>query len=152
VKAAAAGLEDAAAAAQVELVVETAGEAWTPLSQRLSEVVATNLLENAVRYAGPGATAGAVVDRRGGQVVLIVRDDGVGIADEHLPHVFERFYRADRSRSAELGGTGLGLAIVKHVAERFGGSATAASRHGFGTTITVTLPARPPPAEPEASA
>jgi two-component system phosphate regulon sensor histidine kinase PhoR len=151
VEAAAAGLEDAAAAAQVELVVETAGEAWTPLSQRLSEVVAKNLLENAVNYAGPGATAGAVVDRRGEQIVLTVRDDGAGIAEEHLPHVFERFYRADRSRSAELGGTGLGLAIVKHVAERFGGTATAASRHGFGTTVTVTLPARPPPSGPESS-
>jgi two-component system phosphate regulon sensor histidine kinase PhoR len=72
--------------------------------------------------------------------VLSVSDDGAGIPERHLQHIFERFYRADPSRSKRLGGTGLGLSIVKHIAERFGGTATATSREGFGTTITVTLP------------
>ena len=72
--------------------------------------------------------------------MLVVSDDGAGIPERHLPHVFERFYRADPSRSKRLGGTGLGLSIVKHIAERFAGSAVATSREGFGTTVTVTLP------------
>jgi two-component system sensor histidine kinase SenX3 len=59
--------------------------------------------------------------------------------------VFERFYRADPSRSKRLGGTGLGLSLVKHIGERFGGSASATSREGYGTTITVTLPRAAPP-------
>jgi two-component system phosphate regulon sensor histidine kinase PhoR len=74
-----------------------------------------------------------------------VSDDGAGIPERHLPHVFERFYRADPSRSKELGGTGLGLSIVKHIAERFGGSVEARSREGFGTTVRITLPAAEAP-------
>ena len=80
-------------------------------------------------------------------MVLRVTDDGAGIPERHLNHVFERFYRADPSRSKRLGGTGLGLSIVKHISERFAGRATASSREGFGTTITVSLPGAPPPPE-----
>jgi signal transduction histidine kinase len=107
----------------------------------MTMTVVRNLLENAVKYAGPGATAVIRVRRGDDTVVLSVADDGAGIPERHLPHVFERFYRADPSRSKSLGGTGLGLSIVKHIAERFGGAAAVSSREGFGTTITVTLPA-----------
>ena len=104
-------------------------------------------MENALKYAGPGARAVASVTLEADGVVLRVTDDGAGIPERHLNHVFERFYRADPSRSKRLGGTGLGLSIVKHISERFAGRATASSREGFGTTITVSLPGAPPPPE-----
>lgn len=141
VEEAAADLADDAAAQGVELAVSAPGPVACPLSERMARTVARNLLENAVKYAGPGAVARASVEQDGDMVVLRVADDGAGIPERHLPHVFERFYRADPSRSKRMGGTGLGLSIVKHIAERFGGRAEAASREGFGTTVTVFLPA-----------
>ena len=127
----------------VRLQADAEGPALTPLTHRMARTVARNLLENAVKYAGAGATARASV-RVGEDVVeLTVADDGLGIAERHLPHVFERFYRADPSRSKRLGGTGLGLSIVKHIAERFDGRAEATSREGFGTTVRITLPPAP---------
>ncbi len=128
----------------VRLEVDAGGPAWTPLTDRMAATVVRNLVENAVKYAGPGATASTTVSSADGSVTLTVADDGAGIPERHLPHVFERFYRADPSRSKRLGGTGLGLSIVKHIAERFGGRAEASSREGFGTTVTVTLPAEGP--------
>jgi two-component system, OmpR family, phosphate regulon sensor histidine kinase PhoR len=133
-------LEAGAAAQGVSLRTRVEGPAWTPLTERMAHTVARNLVENAVRYAGPGATAEARVELRGDAIALCVADDGAGIPERHLPHVFERFYRADPSRSRRLGGTGLGLSIVKHIAERAGGRAEASSREGFGTEVTVTLP------------
>ncbi len=124
----------------VALALEIAGPAMVPLSETMARTVVRNLMENAVKYAGPGATATVTVGRSEGAVVLTVSDNGAGIPERHLQHIFERFYRADPSRSKRLGGTGLGLSIVKHIAERFGGTATADSREGFGTTVTVTLP------------
>ena len=73
-------------------------------------------------------------------VALSVRDTGTGIAPEHLPRIFERFYRADSGRSREAGGTGLGLAIVKHLVEAHGGSVTATSVVGSGTTVRIFFP------------
>jgi signal transduction histidine kinase len=125
----------------VRLELDAGEAAWTPLTDRMATTVVRNLVENAVKYAGPGATAATTVRRDGEVVTLTVADDGAGIPERHLPHVFERFYRADPSRSKRLGGTGLGLSIVKHIAERFGGRAEASSREGFGTTVIVTLPA-----------
>ncbi len=114
---------------------------WTALTPRMAQMVVRNLAENAVRYAGPGATAVVRARRDGRDVRIEVQDDGLGIPERDLPHVFERFYRADPSRSRRLGGTGLGLSIVKHVAERLGGEARITSREGFGTTVTVVVPA-----------
>ena len=140
-----ADLQDMAEEHGVRLELNADGPAWTPLTDRMAATVVRNLVENAVKYAGPGATAATTVGREGDAVTLTVADDGAGIPERHLPHVFERFYRADPSRSKRLGGTGLGLSIVKHIAERFGGRAEASSREGFGTTITVTLPAEDEP-------
>jgi two-component system phosphate regulon sensor histidine kinase PhoR len=108
----------------------------------MSVTVVQNLVENAIKYGGPGAEA--IIEARvtpdHSWVELTCRDTGPGIPERHLPHIFERFYRADASRSKRLGGTGLGLSIVKHIAERFGGEVRANSREGFGTTILVRLP------------
>ena len=144
-------LADDAAEYGVRLVAQAEGLALTPLTDRMARTVARNLLENAVKYAGAGATARAMVRVDAGAVELVVADDGLGIPERHLPHVFERFYRADPSRSKRLGGTGLGLSIVKHIAERFGGRAEASSREGYGTTVSVTLTEAatgPPPLGP----
>jgi len=105
------------------------------------EQVLVNLVTNGLRYAGAGRTVRVDVSREGGEARLRVADDGPGIAPEHLPHLFERFYRVDRSRSRRGGGTGLGLAIVKRIVELHGGSVSVVSRPGEGTTFEVRLPA-----------
>ncbi|MCU0307463.1 MAG: ATP-binding protein [Thermoleophilia bacterium] len=131
----------------VRVVAEPAPpDLWIGLTDRMAAMVVRNLVENAIRYAGLGSEVVVSVRRQDGQVVLAVADDGVGIPEEHLPHVFERFYRVDPSRSRLLGGTGLGLSIVKHIAERFGGRAWADSRAGFGATVRVALPEESAPA------
>lgn len=143
--AAAADLADQAETRGVAVTVAAPEAAWTALTERMARTVASNLLENAVRYAGQGSRATVTARREGADVVLEVSDDGAGIPERHVAHIFERFYRADPSRSKELGGTGLGLSIVKHIVERFGGSVEARSREGFGTTVRITLPAADPP-------
>ena len=98
-----------------------------------------NLVENAVRYTQSGSVT-VFARREKGGIVIGVRDTGVGIPPEHLPRIFERFYRVDAGRSREVGGTGLGLAIVKHLAEAHGGSVRATSTVGVGTEVAVALP------------
>ena len=107
---------------------------------RLREVL-YNLLDNAVKYSFENGSIRLQVTERDHEVVLSVSDDGIGIAEEDLPRIFERFYRADKARSRALGGTGLGLSIVKHIAQLHGGRAEAESQLGQGTTIRVVLPA-----------
>ena len=136
----AAELEGEAGEQGVTLVVEAGAGAITPLTERMAHTVVRNLAENAVRYAGTGSTATIRVGRDGDMVVVEVQDDGLGIPEKDVPHVFERFYRADPSRSRRLGGTGLGLSIVKHITERLGGSASITSREGFGTIVTARIP------------
>jgi signal transduction histidine kinase len=102
--------------------------------------VLSNLVENAVRYTESGAVtvrAEAIGDRG---TTISVADTGSGIPSEHLPRIFERFYRVDAGRGRGEGGTGLGLAIVRHLAEAHGGSVHAESAVGRGTTITVHFP------------
>jgi two-component system phosphate regulon sensor histidine kinase PhoR len=106
---------------------------------RLREVF-DNLLDNAVKYSGKGGKIGLGATRRASEIVLSVNDSGIGIGQEDLPRIFERFYRADKARSRELGGTGLGLSIVKHIAQLHGGRVEAESELGKGTTIRVILP------------
>ncbi len=101
-----------------------------------------NLLTNAIKYTPPGGRVSIDSGAANGAVSVSVRDTGIGIAPGELPHIFDRFWRADpaRSRVAERAGAGLGLAISKWIAEAHGGSITVQSRKGHGTTFTVTLP------------
>jgi two-component system, OmpR family, phosphate regulon sensor histidine kinase PhoR len=110
---------------------------------RLEEAL-HNLLDNAVKFSPENGRILLRGARCGSNVVLSVADNGIGISREHLPRIFERFYRADKARSRELGGTGLGLAIVKHIAQLHGGRVEAESELGRGTTIRVVLPQVPP--------
>lgn len=123
---------------------DRSGGAAVAGSRRLLEQMMINLIDNAVKYSREAdeIEIAASADRTG--ITIEVTDHGPGIAAEHLPRLFERFYRVDKSRSRERGGTGLGLAIVKHIALLHSGNVTVASRVGEGTKFTVTLPvARP---------
>jgi len=118
--------------------------------RRLEEVV-HNLLDNAVKYSPQNGRILIQASAPNQEIVLSVCDAGVGIAATDLPRIFERFYRADRARSRELGGTGLGLSIVKHIAQLHGGRVEAESVVGQGTTIRVILP-NPPRTNPGSAA
>ena len=107
---------------------------------QLAQVI-RNLLDNAIKYGKPGGEIAISIEAsETGWLLLNIRDEGEGIAPEHLPRLTERFYRADASRSRSLGGTGLGLAIVKHIVERHRGRFDMSSRQGSGTTASVMLP------------
>jgi two-component system phosphate regulon sensor histidine kinase PhoR len=99
-----------------------------------------NLLDNAVKYTPDGGKIEVAWRATPAEVILEVRDNGIGIPEPDLPRIFERFYRVDKARSRELGGTGLGLSIVKHLTQALHGTVRATSRLGSGTTFTVTLP------------
>jgi len=131
------------AAKNLKVIVDLTPEAFTLHSDgtRLEEVL-YNLLDNAVKFSRENGQIHLRATRRGSDMVLSVTDSGLGIGKEHLPRIFERFYRADKARSRELGGTGLGLAIVKHIAQLHGGRVEAESNLGRGTTIRVVLPLR----------
>lgn len=107
--------------------------------QRVGQVL-RNLLRNAVAYTPAGGEITLSARRLGREVEVAVRDTGAGIPAEHLPYIFERFYRADRSRSRSTGGSGLGLTIVKQLVEAHGGHVRVESQVGVGTTFTFTLP------------
>ena len=131
------------AAKNLKVIVDLAPEAFTLHADgtRLEEVV-YNLLDNAVKFSPENGQIHLRATSRGSDIVLSVADSGLGIGKEHLPRIFERFYRADKARSRELGGTGLGLAIVKHIAQLHGGRVEAESELGHGTIIRVVLPVR----------
>ena len=99
----------------------------------------TNLIENAIKFTEPGGTVHVVCDRQNGLVRVAIADNGLGIPQEDLPHIFERFYRVSSARSPA--GSGLDLSICRWVVEAHGGSIRIASTLGQGTTVTATLPA-----------
>lgn len=121
--------------AEPDLMVRTDPEALTQ--------ILSNLLDNAIKYTERGEIA-VVAERLetadGVWVAVHVRDTGIGIPPEHLPRIFERFYRVDKARSHQQGGFGLGLSIAKHLAESLGGKITVQSEVGKGSTFTVWLP------------
>jgi two-component system phosphate regulon sensor histidine kinase PhoR len=107
--------------------------------RRALEHVLTNLVDNAVKYCGPGTHVWLNVVLSSDTVTVSVGDDGPGIDERHLSRVFERFYRVDAGRSREVGGTGLGLSIVKHLVEAMGGTVSVESQLNQGTTFSFTL-------------
>jgi signal transduction histidine kinase len=117
-------------------------EAQTIVADRTAlDQILMNLVENALRHTGEGGRITIQTLAEADGVSLIVSDTGSGIPPEHLPRIFERFYRADSGRSREAGGTGLGLAIVRHLVEAHGGMVRAESVVGAGTTIRIFFPA-----------
>lgn len=103
--------------------------------------VLTNLLTNALKYTPPPGRVAVSVTREANQLCFRVRDSGLGIAPDHLPHLFERFYRVDRSRARRSGGSGVGLTIARALAQAMGGTLTADSQGpGQGSTFTLRLP------------
>lgn len=115
---------------------------WVMADRRRIREMLLNLVTNAIKYTPAGGTVELVLVERSDGNAIIVKDSGIGIAQGDLPHIFERFWRADvaRSRTGERAGSGLGLAITKWIAEAHGGSITVSSRSGRGTTFTVVLP------------
>jgi len=134
-------LGDRAARAGVDLRLECAVGVELGIRPRMLRVVARNLAENAIRYAGPGATFELLVDTSPEAVTLLGRDDGIGVEEAELPRLFERFYRSDRARASR--GTGLGLAIVKHVVTQAGGTVEARGARTRGLEVRCEFP---PPA------
>ncbi len=132
-------LADRAARAGVELSVDGDPLVEIPLRPRMLRVVAENLAENAIRYAGQGSHFSISVRRAGEFAVMTAVDDGVGVEEANLTRLFERFYRADSARTSR--GTGLGLAIVKHVVAAAGGDIEADGGPGRGLRIRCTFPA-----------
>jgi two-component system phosphate regulon sensor histidine kinase PhoR len=124
----------------VTLYNEVAQDVIVHAEARRLEQMLTNLIDNAIKFNREGGAvrisyeAGTKSDR------INITDTGEGISSEHLPRIFERFYRVDRARSRAMSGTGLGLAIVKHLARAHGGEATVQSEPGTGTTFTINLP------------
>ena len=127
----AASFADAAARAGVTIAVT--GETELPLRPRMLRIVAENLVENAIRYAGHGAAFHLVAGSDAGGTFLSGADDGAGVFEADLPRLFERFWRADAARASR--GTGLGLAIVKHVVTAAGGTVEAHGARGRGLEV-----------------
>jgi heavy metal sensor kinase len=125
------------------LHAECSGAVWVRGDAARLRQVFYNLLDNAIKYTPAGGRVEVGLGREGRSAVVTVRDTGVGIPPEHVPHVFERFYRVDRARSREQGGTGLGLTIAQSIVVAHGGRVKLTSTPGQGTTCTVTLPAEP---------
>ncbi|MDO9567472.1 MAG: ATP-binding protein [Candidatus Desulfaltia sp.] len=99
-----------------------------------------NLLDNAIKYSKKGSTVYAECSLMEREIIISIKDHGIGIAKNHLPRLFERFYRVDKARSRKLGGTGLGLAIVKHIVQAHGGGISVESTPGKGSAFTIHLP------------
>jgi len=124
----------------IRLEADCPGELVAKINGPLLEQAVINLIDNAVKYSQAGATVRVTVATEDAFAVIRVIDNGCGIAANHLPRLFERFYRVDKARSRELGGTGLGLAIVKHIMAAHQGTIQVESVVGRGSTFTLRLP------------
>ncbi|MEM6259990.1 MAG: ATP-binding protein [Planctomycetota bacterium] len=110
------------------------------MNRTMVEQAMINLIDNAVKYSPDASKVEVHAEKKGSEARITVHDQGRGIEPEHLPRLFERFYRTDRARSRQMGGTGLGLSIVKHIAEAHGGRISVQSRPDVGSTFTLSLP------------
>jgi two-component system phosphate regulon sensor histidine kinase PhoR len=141
-------VEPVARRRRVTLTIAIA-EAFPPVRADASalETVLGNLVENAVKYVPEEGRVEVRARETDGMARIEVADSGPGITAEHLPRIFERFYRVDPSRSREMGGTGLGLAIVKHLSQALGGQAGVESEPGRGSVFYILLPLAVPDAD-----
>ncbi|AOR36317.1 two-component sensor histidine kinase [Streptomyces fodineus] len=137
----------AAGAAGVALRTDADAAAWLDADPVRMRQALGNLVSNALRHTPADGTITLAARREGPDVVLTVTDTGAGIAPEDLPHVFDRFWRAEKSRSRRTGGSGLGLPIVRHLVAAHGGMADAASEPGEGAVFILRLPAAGPPTD-----
>ena len=133
-------LMDKAASCGVSVEVLGGEETVTGYAQLIDEMI-TNLCDNAIKYNRPGGFVRVTLGGTEDECVLRVEDNGIGIPEEDMPRVFDRFYRVDKMRSRAAGGTGLGLSIVADTVRRRGGSIAVSARAGGGTCFTVRLPA-----------
>jgi two-component system, OmpR family, phosphate regulon sensor histidine kinase PhoR len=133
-------LEESAAAKGNDLSFLTTEAIIVNADQQALSSIVENLISNALRYTPSGGGVRARVFEQPGEVVIVVEDDGIGIATKHQARIFERFYRVDKARSRAVGGTGLGLAIVKNYVQALGGKIEVASEAGKGSAFTVTFP------------
>jgi heavy metal sensor kinase len=129
-----------AEAKELRLSYQGKEAAWVEGDEARLRQVFYNLLDNAIKYTPEGGTVEVRVEGRDRSAVVAVRDTGIGIPAEHLPHVFERFYRVDKARTRAEGGTGLGLSIARSIVAAHGGAIELDSAPGRGTVCTVTLP------------
>ena len=136
-------LENSARQKNILLSIEAGEDTFVNANQDHVKQLLINLIDNAIKYTLNDGTVNVRVSREGESVVLRVKDTGIGIAQEHIPRLFERFYRVDKGRSRNMGGTGLGLAIVKHIVMDMGGQIDVQSELNVGTEFTVTLPYAP---------
>ena len=135
-----ASLSDLAASRQVTLSARDAGAPDVETDGERLRRILENIVENGIKYTAAGGKVEVTAQAAGRSAVVVVQDDGPGIAAEHLPRIFERFYRVDKARSRAVGGTGLGLAIVRHLAESIRATVSVSSQVGVGTRFTVTVP------------
>jgi two-component system phosphate regulon sensor histidine kinase PhoR len=143
-EAAVAAVNDKARAREIAIHLSAGEVVMASVNPTLLEQAIVNLLDNAVKYSEAGGTVHVEIARCGDEAAVHLRDQGCGIAAEHLPRLFERFYRVDMARSRRLGGTGLGLAIVKHIAQAHGGRVAVESAPGKGSTFSIFLPLASP--------
>jgi two-component system phosphate regulon sensor histidine kinase PhoR len=129
-----------AQAKHISLALDCPEDLYAEINPPLLEQAVVNLIDNAVKYSPDDSAVGVSATVQGTILSIRVTDAGRGIAREHLPRLFERFYRVDKARSRDMGGTGLGLSIVKHIAVAHGGWVAVESAPGLGSTFTITLP------------
>ena len=124
----------------IQIQLQCESDTYAHVNANLLEEAVINLLDNAIKYSGQQQQIVIACQKLEQELLISIIDHGVGIAAEHLPRLFERFYRVDKARSSNLGGTGLGLAIVKHIAQVHGGTVNVQSQPGEGSTFTIHLP------------
>jgi two-component system phosphate regulon sensor histidine kinase PhoR len=130
-----------ASAKNIQVQLKCEENVQARINPSLLEQAISNLIDNAIKYSPAGSNVMIYAEHQHNEVMICVEDHGCGIAAEHLPRLFERFYRVDKARSRALGGTGLGLSIVNHIITAHGGRVTVESVLGTGSTFCVYLPA-----------